>query len=492
MSAVTLHVPTGKEALYRAAEVWKDFGTITEPGGGSGGGNPIPGSNLTWELSDGTLTISGNGAMPDYDDDLDIAPPWFEHSESITAVTIHDGVTGIGRQAFYDFPVLTSVTIPNRVTSIGVAAFGFCEALPSITIPAGVTSIGDAAFLGCSGLSAIMVDEANPAYAAVEGVLFNKDKTALVQYPAGKTGNSYTIPGSVAHIGMGAFHQCSLTSVTIPAGVTSIGDGAFFNCTALTSVTVKWPTPLAISFANYVFAGDDNDNLPPRTLYVPAGTEALYQAAPVWGEFNISGSSGALAVAPSSLDFAAAGGTETVAVTSDIGWTASADAAWLTVTPASGDGDGTVDITAAANDGSARSATVTVSGSGLTQTVTVTQAEGEQGVIVEPTPPVDDVPGYYLVLSLVVPVDDPLSGSFFVIFPPGINLDMENTELSGSLADRHTLSITPVAAGTWLFEIRPKTSTRSSTRAGAMQEIVKIAWTTDPTLPVDTYEVKIA
>ena len=114
----------------------------------------------------------------------------------------------------------------------------------------------------------------------------------------------------------------------------------------------------------------------------------------------------------------------------------------------------------------------------------------EQEVVVDTTPPADDAPGY-LVLRLAIPTDDALSGSFRVILPPGMNLDTEKTALSDALADRYALSVTPVSAGAWLLEIKPKTSTRSA-QAGATQEIVKIAWTTDPSLPNGTYEVKIS
>ena len=84
----------------------------------------------------------------------------------------------------------------------------------------------------------ITVDALNSVYSSVDGVLFNKSQTTLIQYPGGKAG-SYTIPNSVTSIGDCAFDGCtSLTSVTIPNSVTSIGDCAFDYCTSLTSVTI--------------------------------------------------------------------------------------------------------------------------------------------------------------------------------------------------------------------------------------------------------------
>ena len=84
----------------------------------------------------------------------------------------------------------------------------------------------------CTSLTAITVDALNSAYSSVDGVLFNKSQTTLIQYPAGKAGTSYTIPNSVTSIGDSAFSGCtSLTSVTIATSVTSIGDEAFYDCT---------------------------------------------------------------------------------------------------------------------------------------------------------------------------------------------------------------------------------------------------------------------
>ena len=191
------------------------------------------GSNLTWTLdSDGVLTISGSGDMHGYGPS---GAPW--HGRVKSAV-IAEGVTSIGGFAFYDCTSLTSVTIPDSVTSIGANAFFDCTSLTSVTIPDSVTSIGVGAFASCTSLTGIWVAESNSHYSSdASGVLFNKDKTTLVQCPGAFA--AYTIPNSVTSIGDVAFSFCtSLASVTIPDSVTSIGRHAFQYCTSLTSVTI--------------------------------------------------------------------------------------------------------------------------------------------------------------------------------------------------------------------------------------------------------------
>ena len=171
------------------------------------------GSNLTWTLdSKGVLTISGRGGMRDYGAS---DAPWYDSRSRVKSAVIAEGVTSIGDSAFCNCTSLTSVTIPNSVTSIG-----------------------DGAFASCTSLTGIRVTEGNSHYSSdASGVLFNKDKTTLVQCPGAFA--AYTIPDSVTSIGGSAFRGCSsLTSVTIPDSVTSFGSDAFQGCTSLTSVTI--------------------------------------------------------------------------------------------------------------------------------------------------------------------------------------------------------------------------------------------------------------
>jgi hypothetical protein len=136
-----------------------------------------------------------------------------------------------------------AVTIPTNingltVTGIGEYAFADVSSLTSVTIPKCVTNIGNVPFVDCSSLEAITVDAQNAVYSSVNGVLFDKRQTTLIEYPAGKVG-SYTIPSGVTSIGYGAFGDCAgLTNVTMPKTVTSIGGWAFQYCTSLTNVTI--------------------------------------------------------------------------------------------------------------------------------------------------------------------------------------------------------------------------------------------------------------
>ncbi len=165
----------------------------------------------------------------------------FRDCSSLTRVTIPSSVTSIGNYAFRDCTALTSVTIPSSVTSIGSYAFNGCSSLTSMSIPSSVTSIGSSAFKDCTKLTSFSVNSANSYYSSDNyGVLYNKDKTILRQYPAGNTRSSFTIPSTVTSIGSDAFNGCTrLSSVTVPSSVTKINSLAFSYCSSLTSVTIE-------------------------------------------------------------------------------------------------------------------------------------------------------------------------------------------------------------------------------------------------------------
>jgi len=173
----------------------------------------------------------------------------FNFCYGLTIITIPNSVTSIGSNAFYGCYRLTSLIIPNSVTTLGGGTFLDCSGLTNITISNSITSIGNSDFGSCSGLTSI------------------------------------TIPNSVTAIGNGAFYGCSgLISITIPNSVTSIGDYAFYRCSKLTSLYVYATTPVDLSLSPNVFAFV---NTYACTLYVPTDSKSAYQAAPIWGDFNI-------------------------------------------------------------------------------------------------------------------------------------------------------------------------------------------------------------
>lgn len=135
---------------------------------------------------------------------------------------------------------LNSADIPGTVTSIGDGAFRGCSGLLTMFIPSSVTQIGENPFADCANMTGIGVDEANPVFMAVDGVLFTKDGRRLVSYPAGRDGAAYDIPDGVADLGAGAFAGCAgLASLTFPQGVTNLGARAFQGCASLAAVTLQ-------------------------------------------------------------------------------------------------------------------------------------------------------------------------------------------------------------------------------------------------------------
>lgn len=144
-----------------------------------------------------------------------------------SSVDIPDGVTSIGWEAFSGRTGLTSVTIPSSVTSIQSRAF-WHTSLVSIEIPSSVTSIGEFVF-SIETLTEISVAPDNPRYSSKDGVLYDKNQTALLVYPRGKADTTFKVPDSVTEITKWAYYDGNLTSISIPSSITSIGEGAFYN-----------------------------------------------------------------------------------------------------------------------------------------------------------------------------------------------------------------------------------------------------------------------
>ena len=282
------------------------------------------------------------------------------YSRAIASIVLPLSTITIGGNAFNSLRELKTFTIPSTVTTIGMSVFQNCAGLTSITIPASVSTIGFDA-LSSSGLKEIIVDAANTTYSSDNGVLFNKDKTKIVQFPEAKDGN-YSIPNTVTNIGnvsfydntltniyipnsvitiesqafnwgngnlvvdanntkfmsedgvlynknktsiidcpkyktgnfnipstvdtisQGAFSGCKyLESIEIPSSVTTIQSIAFYSCTGLKSLYANSITPIVLGSSNDFFNYVDKTAC---TLYVPIGSKALYSSANGWKDFT--------------------------------------------------------------------------------------------------------------------------------------------------------------------------------------------------------------
>ena len=207
----------------------------------------------------------------------------FNSCEFLTELDLGEGVQSIGYEAFSSCGI-TSLVIPDSVEEIGISAFSACRSLSEVTISKNLKTLGESAFMStavkkvhlydkvesigprafaqCMKLEEIYVEPANPNYISVDGNLFDKDKTRLMQYAAGKTDSSYTVPEGVTEIDMWvfdrtwqhlkevnlpstlktignyAFNMSGSKEIYIPAGVTYIGTGCFGNNGNLTKIIV--------------------------------------------------------------------------------------------------------------------------------------------------------------------------------------------------------------------------------------------------------------
>ena len=172
------------------------------------------GENVTWTLTaDGTMTISGTGAMTDYT--YDSRSPWYSCRTYIKRVVMQQGVTSIGDHAFWDCSGLTSVTIPDGVTSIGGGAFSGCTSLTSVAIPSSVTEIGGSAFSGCTGLTSVTIPD---SVTSIDGYAFSGCDSLTDVYYAGTAADWAKISISEGNEDLlAAALHCKPTPLTAPS-----------------------------------------------------------------------------------------------------------------------------------------------------------------------------------------------------------------------------------------------------------------------------------
>ncbi len=200
----------------------------------------------------------------------------FDGCSGLTSINIPNSVTQIAPRAFYDCRSLTSVDIPNSVTMLGEYAFYHCYGLTSATIGNSVTSIGQCTFYECSRLTNVTID--NSSVTIISRLAFGNCSSLT----------RINIPNSVTYIDDEAFYKCSsLASITIPSSVTFIGKWAFEDCSSLNDVYSYIPDPSAVNVGYngssvFYLSSQDYTN---RTLHVPAGSVAAYQADTRWSDF---------------------------------------------------------------------------------------------------------------------------------------------------------------------------------------------------------------
>lgn len=215
---------------------------------------PLTGSaaEMTWEYNadSACVLVKGYGMIND-------AAPFTQYLKTAKKIQLIKGVTKIEKNVFSDCGIVEEVVLPEGFVSIGSNAFSFskklktinfpdtleyigdeafmdCPELESVEIPQNVSYIGTNAFVDCNTIESFSLSEENPNYTAVDGVIFSKDKTELVMYPAGRKDESYTIPDGTVKISSKAFsYNTKLKSVKLPDTVKEIGDYAFYFCEEL-------------------------------------------------------------------------------------------------------------------------------------------------------------------------------------------------------------------------------------------------------------------
>jgi hypothetical protein len=251
----------------------------------------------------------------------------FFQCTSLKYVYLPSSLISISTGAFSSCIALESIDFPSSLQVIGYGSFAICTALDSLILPNSLKSLGINTFSQCSGLKYVYIPESltvidnlsfngtsgnfdvatgNPLFSSVDGILFNKDKTIILNFPSSKVGN-YLIPSSVIYINSSAFANSQLSNITIPNSVQIIGSGSFMNCKNLREITIPnsitsigfmaffgnsglssiiCQLMVPIDFLVYSFGVFDLVDKVSCTLYVPFGSKSAYQNAGQWKDFQ--------------------------------------------------------------------------------------------------------------------------------------------------------------------------------------------------------------
>lgn len=198
---------------------------------------------------------------------------------NVEHIVVREGTRRIEAHAFVYCENIKSITVPDSVEIIGAQAFESCPSLENIYIGSGVKEIGDSPFvydvegLPCINLESIEVSDENENYTSVDGVLYNKEMTTLIQYPLGKKQQEYVIPDTVTTIGYGAFCHCDeLTKLTVGKGITVIDYCLLFGCDNIETVILP-ETLTVIDSGAFKYSGIKYIDIPDSVTYL--GCEAM-------------------------------------------------------------------------------------------------------------------------------------------------------------------------------------------------------------------------
>lgn len=246
----------------------------------------IPASDASATTQKGDFVLDGSTLVSYVGDESDVTLPntitkvgkdAFSDNKKLRKIVIPDSVKTIDYAAFEDCVNLQTAKIGESVRTIGSSAFSGCKNLSSCNIPAKCDDIGSGVFAGCTSLADVAVSPGNIYYTCVDGVIYTRDGSKLIQYLPGRTSSAFTMPATVQSIGEYSFWGSdSLASVTVSKGVKEIPEYAFSNCNSLGKVIL--PSSVE-SLMAYSFA--DCPNL--RSIAIPDSVGYIDEKA-----FNLS------------------------------------------------------------------------------------------------------------------------------------------------------------------------------------------------------------
>lgn len=178
-----------------------------------------------WDITDGVLTVRGNGPLPTYDKMKDI--PWYDRRDEVTSLVLGGNITDIGDMLFTGMTNLETIAFPDTVTSIGWQTFSDCSSLKELDLPDSLTSIGNGSFLKCTSLEAVSLPD---SLESIDVWAFGYCENL----------KNVVLPENLSSIGSYTFYNCkSITDITLPQKIDSLGEGLFQGCSSLKNYSAK-------------------------------------------------------------------------------------------------------------------------------------------------------------------------------------------------------------------------------------------------------------